>query len=428
MKNLFGVLFLVLITTNTLAQNPNWSFNVSNYQFSMTFTTSLNVNGTTLSSSNDKVAAFINGEVRGVAGVTYIARLDKYVSYLTVYANSNNETINFKIYDSTNDKVVNVFETVNFNIDANLGSAFQSYSIANPALNDEAVITGFSFNGISEKSVQILSNTIDVLLPSGTDITNLVANFITSNGAKVFLNNVKLDSNINNNNFTEPITYQVLSENEAVLKEYTLNVTVEDVVITPDFLATLVSASNSIITNKLVAIQLIVSEEITGLKREDFVLTNSVIQSITKVNTNTYDLNLVALSQGGFSIELPENKILTLRNTGNRATNKLSFTLDSQLPYLVSIKRKIPTTESTNADILEFTATFSELVTGVLVTDFETIPGATLSIQKDNDTTYTIVVGNVTNFEGTVSVRLESTNNIKDFLGNPLRTSTFKNN
>jgi hypothetical protein len=428
MKNLFGVLFLVFFTTNSLAQDPDWSFNVSNYQFSMTFTTSLNVNGTTLSSPNDKVAAFINGEVRGVAGVTYIARLDKYVSYITVYANSNNETISFKIYDSKNNQVVNILKTTNFNIDANLGSAFQSYSIANPALNDEATITGFSFNGVSEKSVQITSDTIDVLLPSGTDVRSLVANFTTSNGAKVLLNGVRLKSNINSNNFTEPITYQVLSENEEVLKEYTLNVIVEIVLILPDFLATLVSASNSIITNKLVAIQLIVSEEITGLKREDFVLTNSVIQSITKVNTNTYDLNLVALSQGGFSIELPENKILTLRNTGNRATNKLSFTLDSQLPYLVSIKRKIPTTESTNADILEFTATFSELVTGVLVTDFETIPGATLSIQKDNDTTYTIVVGNVTNFEGTVSVRLESTNNIKDFLGNPLRTSTFKNN
>lgn len=427
MKNLFGILFLVFFTTNTVAQNPNWSFNVSNYQFSMTFTTSLNVNGTTLSSPNDKVAAFINGEVRGVAGVTYIARLDKYVSYLTVYANSNNEIINFKIYDGTNDNVVNVFETVNFNIDANLGSAFQSYSIANPALNDEAIITGVSFNGVSEKSVQISSNTIDVLLPSGTDITNLVANFTASNGAKVLLNGVKLTSNINNNNFSRPITYQVLSENEAVLKEYTLNVTVEDIVIIPDFLATLISASNSFITNRLVAVQLKVSKEITGVQREDFVLTNSVIQSITKVNTNTYNLNLVALSQGGFSIELPENKIITLRNTGNRATNKLSFTLDSQSPYLVSIKRKVPTTESTNVDVLEFTATFNELVTGVLVTDFETISGATLSIQKDNDTTYTIVVGNVANFEGTVSVRLKSTNNIKDFLGNPLRISTFKN-
>ena len=176
MKNLFGVLFLVFFTTNSLAQDPDWSFNVSNYQFSMTFTTSLNVNGTTLSSPNDKVAAFINGEVRGVAGVTYIARLDKYVSYITVYANSNNETISFKIYDSKNNQVVNILKTTNFNIDADLGSAFQSYSIANPALNDEATITGFSFNGVSEKSVQITSDTIDVLLPSGTDVRSLVAN------------------------------------------------------------------------------------------------------------------------------------------------------------------------------------------------------------------------------------------------------------
>ncbi|MFK8059693.1 MAG: hypothetical protein AB8B78_06320 [Polaribacter sp.] len=426
MKNLFGILFLSFFITKGFAQDPNWSLNPSNYQFSMTFTTSLNINGTTLSSPNDKVAAFINGEVRGVAGVTYIARLDKYVSYITVYANTNREVINFKIYNSTNDVVVDIAKTVNFSIDGNVGSAFQTLSLASPSLNNQALVTGFSFDGLQAKSISITANTIDVLLPPETDARNLTAKFITSAGAKVFLNNVKLAANSNNNNFTRTIKYQVVSEDEAVLKEYTLNVTVEVIVIVPNFTATLITSANTISTNRLVTVQLVLSQEVISVKREDFTLENAVLQTITKVNTNTYNLNLVALSQGGFSIQLPENKVATLANKGNRTTNKLVFTLDSQSPYLVSLLRK-PGVSGSNSTDVAFTATFNELVTGVSVSDFETIPGATLSLQKENDTTYTITVGNIATFQGILSVRLKSTNNIKDFLGNPLRPSTYKN-
>ena len=55
-KYLFLVLFGFCFA-QVSAQNPNWSVNASNYQYSMTFTTFLNVNGTTLSSVDDKVAA-----------------------------------------------------------------------------------------------------------------------------------------------------------------------------------------------------------------------------------------------------------------------------------------------------------------------------------------------------------------------------------
>ena len=93
---------------NLQAQDPNWSVNTSNYQYSMTFTTFLNVEGKTLTATNDKVGAFVNGEIRGVANVIYVASVQKYVAYLSVYANTNNETIHFKIYDSTTDLIVNI--------------------------------------------------------------------------------------------------------------------------------------------------------------------------------------------------------------------------------------------------------------------------------------------------------------------------------
>ena len=53
------------------AQPPNWYVNAFNYQYSMTFTAFLNVNGASLTSSKDKVAAFVGDELRGVSNVVY---------------------------------------------------------------------------------------------------------------------------------------------------------------------------------------------------------------------------------------------------------------------------------------------------------------------------------------------------------------------
>ena len=95
----FIVLTLLFLGFQSKAQDPNWSVNSANYQYSMTFTAFLNVNGTALTSTNDKVGAFINGELRGVASVVYVSSADKYVVFLSVFANTNGETISFKIYN-----------------------------------------------------------------------------------------------------------------------------------------------------------------------------------------------------------------------------------------------------------------------------------------------------------------------------------------
>ena len=95
----FFIVFISFFTQSISAQDSNWSVNSVNYQYSMTFTTFLNVNGTTLTSSEDKVAAFVNGEIRGVSKVEFVASANKYVAYLIVYGNTDNETINFKIYN-----------------------------------------------------------------------------------------------------------------------------------------------------------------------------------------------------------------------------------------------------------------------------------------------------------------------------------------
>lgn len=425
MKHYLVVFLFSFCCFKTVAQDPNWSVNVSDYQFSMTLTSSLNINGTTLSSTNDKVAAFVNGEVRGVANVSYVSSLNKHVVFLSVYANTNGETISFKIYDSTNDIVINVAKTINFKIDDNIGSVFQSLSLANPALSNNADFTAFTFNGIQEKSVTISANNIAILLPANATVSNLVANFTTSNNARVFIDKIPQTSGVSNQDFTSPVIYQVLSQDQSVLKEYVVTVTKE--VIISDLTVSLSSSSNLLVAKNPVTINLTTSEEVLTLKEQDFLLVNAAIQSITKVNTSNYKVNLVAIKKGDFSIELPANSIETLNNKGNNPSNKLLFTYDDTKPYLISILRKQPTTAITNADSLEFIATFNKEVQNVNASSFQTVSGATIVVEKVSDKVYNLKVSNIENYSGTVSVTLTTSNGITDNFGNVLRSSIFKN-
>ena len=424
MKQFLVVLLVSFCCFKTSAQNPNWSFNVSDYQFSMTLTTSLNINGTTLSSNNDKVAAFVNGEVRGIANVTYVGSLNKYVAYLSVYANTNGETIRFKIYNSTNDAVTDISKTILFKIDNQIGSVFQSLSLANPILSSEAEFSAFSFDGVQEKSITIATNSIDVLVPANTDVANLVSNFTSSNNSTVFVNKVAQISGVSAQNFTSPVIYQVLSEDESILKEYVVIVSKE--VIVSDLTINLSTTANRIVAQNPVTIQLTTNEEVLQVIYEDFTLTNVAIQSIIKVDATNYTINLVALKPGDFSIEIKENTIETLKGIRNSASNKLLFTYDNSKPYLISILRKTPNSVFTNANNLEFTATFNKEVQNVTAASFQTVSNATIVIEKISDKVYILKVSNIENYNGTVSVSLTATNTITDFSGNALRTSIFK--
>ncbi|QOD60284.1 T9SS type A sorting domain-containing protein [Polaribacter haliotis] len=223
MRNSILFIFL-LLAANVYSQSPDWSVNASLYQYNMTFTVVLNVNGTVLTNSNDKVGAFVNGENRGEATVVYNANAKKYVAYLTVLANTAAETISFKIYDSTNDVIISVPKTEIFEINKNIGGAFQSYSIANPILGSQAKINSFSFQGITSESTSITNNTVSVEVLSTVDITSLTPVFTTESNGKLYLNKVLQVSSNNTLDFTNDVVYEVLSEDESLKEVYTVKV------------------------------------------------------------------------------------------------------------------------------------------------------------------------------------------------------------
>jgi gliding motility-associated-like protein len=222
---LVGIVLMLLVSKNMHAQSPSWTVNAGNFQYSMNIVAFLHVDSELLQSEADRVAAFVGGEVRGVTSPIYVPSSGRYLAYLTVFANKQGETLTFKLYESSSGKVVDVDATVKFEIDGQLGNVFQAFSLATPALSNEAEITNFFFTGADSVSTVISAGKIDIVLEYDQDLSVLTPQFTTSEGASVYLDRILLESGVNTFDFSEPVAYTVLSEDESVKNTYTVTVT-----------------------------------------------------------------------------------------------------------------------------------------------------------------------------------------------------------
>ncbi len=244
-KHSLVVASLLCFSINVAAQSPNWTVDPSNYQYSMTMTAFLNVNGTTLSKEEDKVAAFVGNEVRGVANVLYAQSADRYLAFITVYANTENEVLKFKIYDSNSNTEVDVAMELSFKIDQQLGSVFQAFSLASPALSNQAEIKNFFFTGIDSLSTTITTDQVNILVEYDEDLTNLMPEFIISNGANMYVDNVLHLSGEEVLDFSDTIAYNVLSQDESVFNAYKIIVANRQTDGSDDFKSTNVITPNN---------------------------------------------------------------------------------------------------------------------------------------------------------------------------------------
>ncbi|MFT4612313.1 MAG: hypothetical protein ACJA2M_000404 [Polaribacter sp.] len=225
MKNyIYSSIVLFFIGINVFGQSPNWSVNENDFEYTMSFVAFVNIDGVNLSSSNDKLAAFSNGELRGVTNLIYVQSKDRYYAYLVVFSNTGNETISFKAYDAANDKIVDIDKTIDFEINAHHGNLFQSFSLANPALNDQVEILSFEFKDVVISSQTISGKEMVLNVYDGLNLENLTIVFELSIGAKLFSEGVLLESGNNTLDFSNPIELQILSEDESKLETWVISV------------------------------------------------------------------------------------------------------------------------------------------------------------------------------------------------------------
>jgi hypothetical protein len=225
MKNKIIGFILILNTCQTLfAQTPNWLVSENDYQYTMTFVAKLNVDGKQLINSNDRVGAFVGNTCRGFSGVSYVSSKNNYYAFLTVFSNLQGEIISFKLYDNLNNKISSVSKPVTFVANEHKGNLFQSFSIAEPALNSIAEISTFNFMGIPSLSSIINNGTVKINISETYPLLNLKPLFILSKGATLYENGIFQKSGEVNKNFSSVISYEVLSEDESVLNNYKVSV------------------------------------------------------------------------------------------------------------------------------------------------------------------------------------------------------------
>lgn len=93
---LLSMTFVACVPGLVQAQNPGWSVNAGAFSEQMTIIGQLFVDGVQSSDTNDLVAAFVGGEVRGVA-----SPLANGFVFLTIFANTDGEALTFRAFDAS---------------------------------------------------------------------------------------------------------------------------------------------------------------------------------------------------------------------------------------------------------------------------------------------------------------------------------------
>ncbi len=224
-KKVLIFIFLLISSIRLLAQLPGWKVNEPAYQYTMTFIAKLNMDGAQLINQNDMVGAFAGTTCRGVSGLTYVASAKTFYAYLTVFSNTPGETITFYLYNSANNKTSKVSKTINFLAYQHLGDLFQSYSIAEPTLNNKADILSFEFLNIKTISSAISTGLVNLSISESNSLANLTPVYTLSKGATLLKSRLAQSSGSVAYSFTAPVVYEVLSEDESTLSSYTVNAT-----------------------------------------------------------------------------------------------------------------------------------------------------------------------------------------------------------
>ncbi|WP_305983652.1 Ig-like domain-containing protein, partial [Roseivirga thermotolerans] len=204
----------------------------------------------------------------------------------------------------------------------------------------------------------------------------------------------------------------------------TANIKVDGIRATPTL-----SSGVGTITNTTFTVTVTYDEPVSGLTAEDLTVTNGTASNVEVVTAGrTWKATITPTADGTTTVSVTTGAVTDAAgNASVASTASISTTFDGTAPTVTSISRaeadQIPTgTTNTN-----FTVVFSENVTGVDVTDFETETTGTATAKVNTVTavdgkTYTVNVNGITG-EGTIGLNAKDDDSIIDAATNPLAAS-----
>ncbi|PHN03788.1 T9SS type A sorting domain-containing protein [Flavilitoribacter nigricans] len=141
------------ITIEYLAERINWSVNTAAYENSMNLVMQFEVlpgSNKLSTDTRDLIAAFVNGEIRGVAPIEYVESAQVYRAFMTVYGAGGNqsEAIEFRFWTALDGREYGAIESVSFSEDAVTGSVAAPF-ILHPAGNFQVIPLRQGWNFVS---------------------------------------------------------------------------------------------------------------------------------------------------------------------------------------------------------------------------------------------------------------------------------------
>jgi len=194
-RYLYMAVFLGLAAIPAGAQ-PNWSVVSTDYEFTMTVTGIANIDCIESLDTNDIVAAFIGDEVRGVQPVREFYNGHDF-AFMIVYDNVfSGSEIHFKIYDASEDKIIDAMGSMTFEENQNVGSTELPHVFRNEPginqilLNTISISRELQFNEVATtlSALNELNETTDVVYAWIDDASGIDNDLFTLNGNQVRLN------------------------------------------------------------------------------------------------------------------------------------------------------------------------------------------------------------------------------------------------
>ncbi len=106
------------------------------------------------------------------------------------------------------------------------GRTFKNYSITVDARSSAAVLTAFEIPGMQVAATIIdnVNHTIKIWVNNSTDVAMLTPAFTVSPMAHVYVNSITQLNGVTTNNFTNPLVYKVVSEDELTSVDWTVTI------------------------------------------------------------------------------------------------------------------------------------------------------------------------------------------------------------
>lgn len=291
------------------------------------------------------------------------------------------------------------------------------YTIAvTAAENSSKTLTDFSLSGVAG-IINESDKTVRVQLPSGTDVSSLVATFGTT-GASVEIDGVEQISGVTENDFSSPVTYVIKATDESSI-QYVVTVTVapsEAKEITSFSILGIVGVVDEL--TKTIQITVPFGTNVSALV-PTFTTTGASVEvddvtQVSGVTQNDFNLPVIYAVNAGDSSSVEYTvSVIVAQNTAKEIT---SFSIMGVAGVINEPAKTIAITLPHGTDVTSLVATFSTTAASIIVGVTEQSSGVTAN-NFTSPVLYTATAadGSVAHYTVTVTIALDSSKSITSY-------------